>query len=216
MKEASGSHFASRLRPRKTPKVERRRPLQERAQATVDIVLQATLQVLRDRGYRKLTTTRVAEVAGVSVGTLYQYFPDKSALVGAVLQRFLDALGDTVIAAVRAGRDLPPEAALAGIVRAFLAFKRADIDAALCLRPALQDVDYAPLVRVTARRVTAALALLLRRHVAQPARAARVLVAAIDGPVSAALDERPALLAQPAFEREVIAVAVGYLRAREA
>ena len=44
----------------------------------------ATLQVLRKDGYSKLTTTRVAERAGVSVGTLYQYFPDKRSLVVAL------------------------------------------------------------------------------------------------------------------------------------
>lgn len=216
MKEASGSHFASPPAARARPKDVRRRPVQSRAQATVDIILEATLQVLAVHGYRRLTTTRVAEVAGVSVGTLYQYFPDKSALVSSIMRRFLDGLGDTVVAAVRAGRQLPPEVALAGMVRAFLAAKRADLHTALCLRETLQDIDSQPLVRATARRVSAAVALLLRRHVEQPARAARVLVAAVDGAVAAAMDERPALLAQPAFEREVIALAVGYLRARQA
>jgi AcrR family transcriptional regulator len=216
MKEPSDSPFASRLPARQAPKSVRRRPVQARSQATVDIILEATIQVLIGDGFRKLTTTRVAAVAGVSVGTLYQYFPDKNALVTAILRRFLDGVGDAVVAAVRAGRGLPLEVALAGMVRAFLAAKRVDLDAALALRATAQDVDYMPLVRATARRVSAAVALLLRRRVAQPARAARVLVAAIDGAVAAALDERPALLAQPAFEREVVAIAVGYLRARSA
>ena len=214
MKKASGSHLASRLPARQPLKSERRRPVQSRSQATVDIVLQATLQVLRAVGYRKLTTTRVAEVAGVSVGTLYQYFPDKTALVGAVMRRFLAALTEQVVAAVRAGRHEPPEVALAAMVHAFLAAKRADLDAALGLRPALQDLDYAPLVRAAARRVSAALALLLRQHIPEAARAARVVVAAVNGAVEAALDERPSLLADDAFEREVIAVAVGYYRVR--
>ncbi|HEX4459575.1 MAG TPA: TetR/AcrR family transcriptional regulator [Polyangia bacterium] len=214
MKKASGSHFASRLPARQPPKSERRRPVQSRSQVTVDIVLQATLQVLCAVGYRKLTTTRVAEVAGVSVGTLYQYFPDKSALVGAVVSRFLGMLTDYLVAAVRAGRDEPPEVVLAAMVRAFVAAKRAHLDAAVGLRPALQDVDYLPLVRAASRRVSAALALLLRQHIPEAARAARVVVAAVNGAVEAALDERPSLLADDAFEREVIAVAVGYYRVR--
>jgi AcrR family transcriptional regulator len=214
MKEPSDSQFASRARSRRTTKALRRRPVQSRSQATVDIILEATIRVLIGHGFRRLTTTRVAAVAGVSVGTLYQYFPDKGALVTALLQRFLDGVVAVVLAAVRQGRERPLDEALAGLVHAYLGAKRADLEAALALRATLEDVDYAPLVRVAARRVSAEVALLLRRRVAQPARAARVLVAAIEGAVWAALDERPALLGSPAFERELVALAVGYLRAR--
>ena len=50
---------------------------------------EGNIQVLLSVGYRKLTTTRVAERAGVSVGTLYQYFPNRQALIRAVLERYL-------------------------------------------------------------------------------------------------------------------------------
>jgi AcrR family transcriptional regulator len=56
---------------------ERKRPVQVRSKSTVEAVLAGTLQVLVRDGYRALTTARVAERAGVSVGTLYQYFPHK-------------------------------------------------------------------------------------------------------------------------------------------
>lgn len=59
----------------------RRKPRQSRSRATVDAILQATAQVLVRDGYQKATTNRIAERAGVSVGTLYQYFPNKDALV---------------------------------------------------------------------------------------------------------------------------------------
>lgn len=65
----------------------RRRPTQERSEATVDAIVSATERVLRDVGYEKLTTNRVAEVAGVSIGSLYQYFNSKDALVAAVVER---------------------------------------------------------------------------------------------------------------------------------
>jgi AcrR family transcriptional regulator len=71
---------ASRLRPRKQPS-------QARALATVDTILEATARVLVSRGYAGLTTNHVAERAGVSVGTLYEYFPGKEALVAGVLGR---------------------------------------------------------------------------------------------------------------------------------
>ncbi|ABE33346.1 bacterial regulatory s, tetR family protein [Paraburkholderia xenovorans LB400] len=63
----------------------RKQPQQARSQATVDAIFDATIQVLLADGLQRLTTIRVAERAGVSVGTLYQYFPQKQALLFAVL-----------------------------------------------------------------------------------------------------------------------------------
>jgi AcrR family transcriptional regulator len=60
---------------------QRRRPRQARARATYDSILEAAVQVLERDGPRGLTTNRVAQRAGVSVGTLYQYFPDKAAIL---------------------------------------------------------------------------------------------------------------------------------------
>lgn len=65
----------------------RKQPRQARAQATCDAILTATERCLVSTGYDALTTNRVAEVAGVGIGTLYQYFPDKDALVAAVFDR---------------------------------------------------------------------------------------------------------------------------------
>jgi hypothetical protein len=65
------------LKPRKTPR-------QARAEATLDAIFEATIQVLLAVGERRLTTTRVAERAGVSVGTMYQYFPHKQEPLGEI------------------------------------------------------------------------------------------------------------------------------------
>lgn len=65
----------------------RRSPRQARARVTVDAIVEATTQVLLEEGYDRLTTARAAERAGVSVGSLYQYFPNKAALVFAVIDR---------------------------------------------------------------------------------------------------------------------------------
>jgi AcrR family transcriptional regulator len=60
---------------------------QERSRATVDALVEATARVLVKEGFDKASTNRIAEVAGVSVGSLYQYFPGKEALVAAVIER---------------------------------------------------------------------------------------------------------------------------------
>lgn len=64
----------------------RRRPRQARAQATVDAIVKATARVLVDEGYDRASTNRVALAAGVSIGSLYQYFPSKEALVAALVE----------------------------------------------------------------------------------------------------------------------------------
>ncbi|WP_426700098.1 TetR/AcrR family transcriptional regulator [Rhodanobacter sp. Col0626] len=60
---------------------------QERSRATVDVLVEATARILVKEGFDKASTNRIAEVAGVSVGSLYQYFPSKEALVAAVIER---------------------------------------------------------------------------------------------------------------------------------
>ena len=70
----------------------RKRPKQKRSRATVDAILEATARILVEDGYEKASTNRIAEVAGVSVGSLYQYFPSKEALVLALCERHCEGL----------------------------------------------------------------------------------------------------------------------------
>ncbi|XZO00946.1 MAG: TetR/AcrR family transcriptional regulator [Microcoleus sp.] len=72
--------------PSKPPATPRKRPKQERSQATVQAILTATTHILTEDGYNQLTTNRVAERAGVSIGSLYQYFPNKEALIFALAE----------------------------------------------------------------------------------------------------------------------------------
>lgn len=65
----------------------RKEAVQERSRATVDALVEATARVLVREGFDKASTNRIAEVAGVSIGSLYQYFPSKEALVAAVIDR---------------------------------------------------------------------------------------------------------------------------------
>src|SRR5262249_24808562 len=73
----------------------RKIPLQKRARETVDAIVEAATRICREQGYASTNVNEVARVAGVSVGSLYQYFPSKEALVSEVArrlgQRMLDA-----------------------------------------------------------------------------------------------------------------------------
>jgi AcrR family transcriptional regulator len=74
----------------------RRRPRQARAQATVDAIVQATARVLVEDGYDRASTNRIAHAAGVSIGSLYQYFPSKEALVAALVETHVDRMMEVV------------------------------------------------------------------------------------------------------------------------
>ncbi len=111
----------------------RKTPLQARSAVTVEAISEATIQVLLSPEADRLTTTRVAERAGVSVGTLYQYYPNKQSLLFAVLEDHLDKVSLAVEAACRRARGKPLAEMVKDVVEAFVDAKmeRTDISAAL-------------------------------------------------------------------------------------
>src|SRR5580693_6970422 len=104
---------AMQRRPRTTP---RKKPRQERSQATVDAILDATARVLCTTGYDRASTNRIALAAGVSVGSLYQYFPSKEALVAALAARHMA----TMTALIRAKLSEVAKAPMAVAVRSII------------------------------------------------------------------------------------------------
>jgi AcrR family transcriptional regulator len=79
-----------------SPKGLRRDPQQARSRARVQAILDAANQILATEGVDALTMRRVAEMAEVPIGTIYQFFEDKSAVLGAVAYRYLDAFTETM------------------------------------------------------------------------------------------------------------------------
>lgn len=78
----------------------RRKPKQARAQDTVEVIFEATARILRRRGRAALNTNYIAECAGISVGTLYQYFPDKESILVAMARREIAADHAAVVKAM--------------------------------------------------------------------------------------------------------------------
>lgn len=77
----------SQVAPAQAPSLTRRKPTQSRSQETVRAILEATLRLMQEEGESALKMKRVAELAGVGVGSLYEYFPDKPSLIRAVEER---------------------------------------------------------------------------------------------------------------------------------
>jgi AcrR family transcriptional regulator len=111
----------------------RKRPIQARSTITVEAICEATVQVLLSHGAERLTTTRVAQRAGVSVGTLYQYYPNKQSLLFAVLENHLNSVVARVEAVCESASHKPLAEMIQEMVEAFVDAKmeRADISVAL-------------------------------------------------------------------------------------
>jgi AcrR family transcriptional regulator len=125
----------------------RKSPVQARSAASVDAILEATIQVLLQAGKDRLTTTKVAMRAGVSVGTLYQYFPNKSALLRAVLKRHMDAVTETVELVCHQQKGQSLERMATALVTAFLEAKMKDAKTSVALYAVSSDVDGAKIVQ---------------------------------------------------------------------
>ena len=111
----------------------RKKPVQARSAATVETIEEATIQVLLKEGLQRLTTNRVARVAGVSVGTLYQYYPNKQSLLFALLDRHMSKVAHAVEQVNRLAQRKPLTDMVEQLVRTFLEAKlsRTDISTAL-------------------------------------------------------------------------------------
>lgn len=194
----------------------RKRPSQARSSITVDAVIEATLQVLRRDGYARLTTTRVAERAGVSVGSVYQYFPNRRALIAELVRRHLAAVAEATSTAVLAERASPLPVLVRALVTGFVEAKRAGLETARLLQPALADIDSAVVIREITQRAIAGLAAVLQQRPEFAGRGdagtiAEVLTLSITAPVSAWVIEDPARLEDPGVRDHLLALALGYL-----
>ena len=101
----------------KSTQKHRRTPSQARSRKAVEAIVEASAQVLQRRGYQGATTNRIAERAGVSVGTLYQYFNNKDEIFSALIEReaasFLSAIEDSI-----AGPEIENRAAIRTLLEA--------------------------------------------------------------------------------------------------
>lgn len=111
---------------RRPPTKPRKRATQERSRATVDALVEATARILVSEGFDKASTNRIATVAGVSIGSLYQYFPGKEALVMAVAQRHRHELLCVVRARLAKVADEPLARGVGALVAAAVAAHSVD------------------------------------------------------------------------------------------
>lgn len=196
----------------------RKAPVQDRSRRTVEAILVATAQVLVRQGYEKTTTATVAERAGVSIGTLYQYFPNKESLVAALVRAHVEELFDMIDKTLLKSRDLPLEESMSNLLRAGLDAHR--------LNPALHKVLTEEMPRTASWAKTLDVSKVLQDKLAaelqckavglKPAQArmmAFVLETCVEALTHRAVVDGPDWLKSGALEREASTLLTQYLRA---
>jgi AcrR family transcriptional regulator len=194
----------------------RKQPVQARSESTVAALFEASIQVLLAVGYRKFTTTRVAERAGVSVGTLYQYFPNRQALITSVIERYLADLTAAIELHCRELRGRTLDEIVKGFVDAAIAAKSAHIEVSRALHEPLADVGGAQLVRAAAMRTAGSVAEVLRSCVdasfCDEDRLALLIVISCSSVLQTAIADQTIALDREALRAHMRAMVLGYLR----
>ena len=135
----------------------RKTPVQARATVTVEAISEATIQVLLSQGAECLTTTRVADRAGVSVGTVYQYFPNKQSLLFAVLEHHLEKVTNEVEEACEHACHKSLTEMIKEVVEAFVDAKIARADISVALYKVAPDIGGQALVKRATQRMQKAI-----------------------------------------------------------
>lgn len=197
----------------------RRSPSQSRSVVTVSAIFEASVQVLLKEGMHRLTTTRVAERAGVSVGTLYQYYPNKLALLNAVLERHLDGVAQAVEEAARKVHGKPLPTMVEAVVHAFVRAKVEREDEARALYAVAAELGGSALVLQASQRVGGALAQMLATatgaHFNDLEVVSYMFATAMIGPTKGVLEEQAPRKLTRMLRSQLISLCLGYLE-REA
>ena len=194
----------------------RKSPVQARSTASVEAILDATIQVLLAIGYERLTTTRVALRAGVSVGTLYQYFPNKSALLQAVLTRHLSAVANIIQQVCEEQRGHSIEAMVTALINGFFAVKMKDVKTSVALYSVSSSVDGLRILKRTNLQSIHAIAALLQsapKPPPDPELAATILQGALAGVSRRLLESSAPEKHLPAIHQQMTVMATAYLNA---
>jgi AcrR family transcriptional regulator len=198
---------------RQPVEIKRRTPRQARAEETVAAILEAAAQILEKGGLPGFTTNAVAERAGVSIGTLYQYFADKSALLKALGEREMAAALASIGTALRSDAPAPIEDRVRAVVRALVnAFggrqraRKAVVQAVLAQGNTIELLApvAAFMAQAEAQQPQSGLARLSREQ-------AFVLSRALMGAIRAGVLEEVSFFKSRAFEDELVRLILSYL-----
>lgn len=194
----------------------RKSPRQARSQATVTAILDAAARVLVERGYAATNTNVVAELAGVSVGSLYQYFPNKDALIAALHERHAREMNQVVERSLADSEGLGFEAALSLLLEGIVEAHRVEAGLHRVLETQLAGLDVLDDHVETEAKISAQIRTLLARYpdeirVPDQRLAVYLLMHSLHGLVHAVVFERPHGVSIKQATREMVRMTKVYL-----
>jgi AcrR family transcriptional regulator len=193
----------------------RKEPVQARSSTTVDTILEATIHILLKHGLERLTTTKVADRAGVSVGSLYQYFPNKAALVATILKRHLDEVALSVATACSSQHGRSVREMVTATCGAFIDAKTRRLEVSKALYRSGMELGSRQIVLTASARSQKALIAMLRtasdRSFNDLSLPALVLTTAMIGPVQAYIDAGATPAMFDSLKTQLIDMCIGYL-----
>lgn len=198
---------------KKNASLARRLPKQERAKGTVDVILQAAARILEASGPDALTTNTIAVRAGVSIGSLYEYFPSKEAVLVALARRQLAGDRSSFLAIVKqiAGKNVPDRSR--AVVHALLELESSERNVRSVTIPTLRGRGHAYELDGPARAVAEELARTDETMKHLSPQASFIVTRAVVGTVRAACAEDPKLLSDPEFEDELVRLVESFITA---
>ncbi|ETR75802.1 TetR family transcriptional regulator [Afipia sp. P52-10] len=193
----------------------RKSPTQARATQTVDAIIEAATQILQNEGEERLNTNRIAERAGVSIGSLYQYFADKEAIIEALATRERNKIVASIIKSLSVTNPPDPESAVREVVRTLIgAFARRLRARRIIVGMMLRRWQLAPREKgadEVAQLLVAAAGKFPDNREMTPV-AAFVLTRAMLGVIRSAVMESSPYLETREFEDELVHLALGFRR----
>ncbi|MCG8534285.1 MAG: TetR/AcrR family transcriptional regulator [Pseudomonadales bacterium] len=203
------SDKAQRLKPRK-------KPVQARSAFTVNAIFEGCIQVLLAEGPERLTTTKVAERAGVSVGTLYQYFGDKQSLLAGVLEHHLIEIVEKVEQACSESQGQDLETVVRNLVTAFFDAKLGQPDVSRALYAVSAELEGNALVMRYSQRTQTSIVAVLQSipnvGVTDLVTSSFLLTTMLIGPAQALLSVNAPEVFMEKVKEETVAMLVSYLR----
>ena len=203
------------------PRAPRRQPRQPRSVATVDAILEASTRVFESRGYLRATTNEVAELAGVSVGSLYQYFPDKAALLTALHERHIETVASAMLEAMcaQSATDRRSGSTLAAVVHSCVRLHGKNRQLQRLLHEQLPQLAYPRSESDATTRLARAVTVWLQTVNTTLADDRAMLVSSTlltmgESLVHAAVLSPPAGVAQASLEEDITRALQGYLHAQ--
>lgn len=199
----------------------RKRPSQSRSRALVDAVEQACLRILDESGEESLTVARIAEISGVAVGSIYQYFPNKDAIVALLYERILDQESEELLKVRERLVGVPLKSALrdilANIIRVETRLFKLNKAFHLRYHSALHLGMWRGPYQTTGEFIEATWLPLLQMYeheftTEHPALAAYLLGQGLRSVIRSVLEDMPTQLESSALLDSIVAMAIGCLR----